>query len=376
VFVFFTNLDSYVYALGGPGASLWIALFAACTATLVIPALNRPMPVLRSPVAGWFAFYFLLTSAWAIFAKMEIPEVSLFVLHRYRSIACLVVLALVFDDRRARYCAVLATAACVVLAASLNVAEFLSIVTFDPSPERIAGRSAGFYINPNGAGLAITMGIAAVVEEIPKPLRVPLVLLGAMGVLSTFSRGAMVCFAVAILWLALRGALGTWYVVVGAVAGVLLFSYAFQLAAANDLLNENTANRLRLAHDDSGRLELAAMAWRMFLSAPGVGHGLAATQIWGVGQYAHNMFLTLAAEQGILGLLAFPALGVALVTSNRAAACFVVVAMVAGLFSHDLLESRPVLLLVALTAIPPVRSAGSEASLMARGGRSGVADVA
>ncbi len=351
VLVFFTNLDNYGFALGGPGASLWVIMFAAGAAIALVVHPYRRLHLLQSPFMAWLLFYFALTTAWALFAT-NLPEFSQFILHRYRSIVCVLVLALLFDDQRARRWAVVAIAACVVFAAALNVAEFLSLVNLTAGQERIPGRSSGFYTNPNGSALAITMGIALVTEEIPKRWRIPLLLVGIMGVLTTFSRGAMVCLALAFLLLAWRKALGTWYVLLGCLCGVLLISYALDFAATHDVLNDNTATRLRLAHDDSGRIELALKAWNMFLTSPIVGHGLGATQTWDTGQYAHNMFLTLAAEQGILGLLAFPAIGVALVGSNRAATCFVAVLMAAGLFSHDLLDSRSILLLVALAAAP------------------------
>lgn len=359
VLVFFTNLDNYAYALGGPGASLWVIVFAAGVAFALIMDPHRRLHLLQSPFMAWLLFYFALTTGWALFAT-NLPDFSLFVLHRYRAILFALALALVFDDGHARRWAVIAVAVGVVLSALLNAAEFLSLVNLTAGQERIAGRASGFYTNPNGSALAITLGIALAAEEIPKRWRVPLLLVGTMGVLTTFSRGAAVCLAVAILVLAWRRALGTWYVLLGVLGGALLISYALDFAATHDLLNDNTLTRLRLAHDDSGRVELARKAWKMFVASPVVGSGLGATQMWDTGQYAHNMFLTLAAEEGVLGLLAFPALGAALVWSNRAAAPLAAVLMTAGLFSHDLLDSRSILLLVALAAVPRARAPAPE----------------
>ena len=352
VFLFFTNLDSYVFAVNPsvPPPIIWVVTFMGVALFLAILDSRRAVRLLRSPLSYWALFYFLLTTTWAIFIRV-IPELTQQLQDRYRSVAFLLTFGLIFDHPRARRVAMFAVAACVAMAALLNVAETLTLVTFpDVQGYRTGGRAAGLYFNPNTSGLAIAMGLAVVTERIPKICRVPLLLVSAFGVAATFSRGAMIALALVFLWLVWRKALGTGYVVVAAVGGVCLCLYAIGYLESHDLLNSNTAARLRLAADDSGRLELALKAWGLFLSAPLLGHGLGSTIVWEGGVRAHNMYVTLAADHGVLGLLTYPAFCLALVKVNRGAICLAVLLLIAGVFSHAVLEDRYSLLLVALAA--------------------------
>jgi hypothetical protein len=121
------------------------------------------------------------------------------------------------------------------------------------------------------------------------------------------------------------------------------------------LLTAETSARLRLEEGDSGRIGLARDAWRGFLAAPLVGNGLGATVD------SHNQFLTLAGDHGVVGLVLFPALALALALANPAAVPFAVALLVAGLFSHNLLDDRGTLLAIALAAAREVRPAPAQA---------------
>lgn len=349
VLIFFTYLDNYAFALGGPKPWVLVIVLAAGAAGMLVIEPHRPLPALRSPLAIWMLFYFGLTIAWLPSLRGH-DEVWQILYDRCRSLITLAAFVAIFDEPRARRAAILTVAGCVVFASAVNVAEFLSLISFTAGPERVLGRSAGFYFNANGSALAIALGLALVAEQVPKSWRVPLLLVSVVGVGATFSRSGMLCLAAVLVWLLWRRALGTWSVVLGLLIGVWLITLALGFAASNGLLNENTTARLHLAQGDSGRIELALKAWNMFLASPWAGHGLGATVIWDEEVYPHNMYAALAAEQGILGLLAFPAFGVAILAGNRSSVCFAAVFMVAGFFSHGLLDSRYALLLSALAA--------------------------
>jgi O-antigen ligase len=185
--------------------------------------------------------------------------------------------------------------------------------------------------------------------------------MSAVGIAATFSRGAAACFALAMVVLAARGAFRSWQLVFAGVAIVVAVLLAFQYASSHGLLNENTVARVRLAKDDSGRLDLARQAWAAFVRSPWTGEGLGFVRAGA--EQPHNMLLYLAADQGFAGLLLFPALGLALVMRNRAALAFSAGFMLAGVFSHNLLEDRAMLVLVALAA------AGGAAASPAPGAR-------
>ncbi len=363
VLLFYTNLDSYAFAVypSLPPPVVWVTAFVGVALFLAILDSRRVVRLSRSPVSYWVLFYFLMSTAWAIFIRV-IPELTQQLQDRYRSIGFLLAFLLIFGDPRARRVAMIAVAACAAVAALLNIAEILSLVTFAEIPGyRTLGRSAGLYFNPNTSGLAIALGVAVAAEHIPKICRVPLLLLSAFGAAATFSRGAMIALALVFLWLVWRRSLGTGFVVLAAVGGVFLCVYAIGYLQSHDLLNSNTAARMRLAADDSGRLGLALKAWGLFLSSPALGHGLGSTIVWDEDVRAHNMYVTLAADHGVLGLLTYPAFCFALIKSNRGAICLALVLLIAGFFSHAVLEDRYSLLLLALAASQAVEAPRAEA---------------
>ncbi|OFX26088.1 MAG: hypothetical protein A2V77_18410 [Anaeromyxobacter sp. RBG_16_69_14] len=360
VLLFYTNIDSYGFAINlAPPPTVWVVGFVAIALFIACLDSSRVVRLLRSPLSYWVLFYFLLTTAWAIFISGA-PELTQELSGRYRSIGFLLAMGLIFDDPRARSAAVIAIAACVAMAVALNVAETLSLVTF-AELSRTPGRSAGFYMNPNSSGVAIALGVAVITERIPKILRVPLLLMGAVGVAATFSRGATVCLAIVVLWLIWRRALGTGYVVLAAVGGVFLFLYAVTYLQSHDLLSTSAVARLQLAQDDNGRIGIALKAWEMFLKEPGLGNGLGSTLLWDEGIRAHNMYFTLAADHGLLGLLTYPAFCWAIFKSNRGAAGLALVLMMSGFFSHGVLDDRCSLLLTALAANFPLEAPQPEA---------------
>jgi hypothetical protein len=354
VCLFFTNLDSYAFAANSaPPPVLLVQVFAGAAAILVLGSPRHSIPLLRSPLLVWTWFYFLVTTVWALWMR-DAPEVIQDLHDRYRSIVFLLTFAVLFDEPRARRVAMLAVAAGVTAASLLNVAETLSLVTFPdlPGHSRAAGRAAGFYINANGSGLAIAFGLPVAITALPKALRAPLLLLSAVGVIATFSRGAAICFLLVFVWLVWRRTFGgTWAVVLLTSCVVLLLAYVIAYGQTHNLLNDDTSARLMLTKDDTGRLALTLKAWNIFLSSPLIGEGLGSTRVWNEPLYAHNMFATLAADHGVIGLIMFPALGFALIAaSGGAAGGFALALMAAGFFSHDLLTERFVLLLAALAA--------------------------
>ncbi len=353
VAVFFTNLDGYAAAAWpAPDPIKWVVAFAGATAALLVVDPHRPTALLRSPMLAWVALYFFVTTAWALWTPPH-PEVVQELRDRYRSILFLLTFALLFDDPRAHRAGVIAVAIGVALASVVNVAEFLSPSPFDDLPGRIHGRAAGFHVNPNASGLALALGLAAVAPAVSQRWRVPLLLLSAIGIAATFSRGASICLALVFVWLVVQRALGPKYVAVIVFCAFFLFTAAAGYVDSHGLLDDNTSARVHLEHDDSGRGALAMKAWGMFASSPLAGNGLGSTRTWDAPVRAHNMFLTLASDHGVLGLIVFPALGLALIACRRSAAGFALALMASGFTSHSVLASRYALLLTALAAAGP-----------------------
>jgi len=353
VLLFYSCLDSYAFAaLSGPKPSTWVLAVVGAAVALLVSRPRRPVPLLGSPLLLWAGLYFAVTTIWALWARAG-PETSQITWDRYRSIGFLLACAIIFDEARARRTGLVAVAAVAAFSSLLNVAEVAGY--FKPvgegfGSEGFVGRSSGLYGNPNASGTAIALGIMLAAEAAPVVLRVPLLAAAALGVVATFSRGSQLCLALAFLWLLWRKSLGRWTVVAAAALSVTGVIFAVQYLEAQDVLEPEHSARLRFAKDDSGRAALAAKALGMFLDAPVGGKGLGATLTWDAEVSSHNMFLNLAGDHGVLGLLLFPALGAALIAANRRSAPFVFLLMLAGIFSHNLLEDRYSLLLIALAA--------------------------
>ncbi len=357
VLVFFTGFDNYAFLThSGPKPLLWILAFVGAAAALSVLTPRRPMPLLRSPLLAWAFFFFFLTTLWGVSASNEAAVQSL--TDRYRSLTVMLAFAVLFGDPRVRRLGALAIIVAVALASLVNLAETAGLLQFgliDASElQRTAGRAGGLYINPNRSGVAIAVGLAVSATAVPRALRLPLVLLAAAGTAATFSRSALICVAIIVLSLLWRRAIDFWPAVLSsAVIAVLVATLASDLVYfldAQGLLNSDTAARLAFEADDSGRVEVAAKAWGMFRASPLVGNGLGSTQLWDTAVSSHNMYLELASDHGVLGLLVFPALILSLVLTQRRITPLALTLLVAGVFSHNLFDEGAPLIAIALSA--------------------------
>jgi hypothetical protein len=349
VLLFFTCLDNYAFsAWAAPKPLHWVVLFIGATAALLVADARRPLTLLRSPVFVWAYCFALITTTWALWMRHSTAVAEL-LNDRYRSIAFLLAFAVLFDDPSARRAGVLGVAAATVFASAANIAELLGLVDFaridSPLAPRTIGRAAGFYINPNGAGLIIAIGLAIAVPAIRERWRLPLVVLGTLGVAATFSRGAMVCLVILVLWLTWKNVLRGWYVIAALGLAAVIVVYAAGYLRASGLPLPDLDSRMT---SDSGRVAVLLRAWEMFLEAPILGKGLGSTEDWNFIISSHNTYLNLGADHGVLGLLLVPALCYALVARNRDAVPLALVLFLAGFFIHDLLSGRPYLFALAL----------------------------
>jgi hypothetical protein len=349
--LFYTSLDLYANeAWGAPAPGLLVLAFVAAATGLAATAPDRAIAAARAPLVPWLVGFFALTSAWAVFATAVPGSVGALV-ERYRAMLFLLAFLVVFQPGPGRRAAALALCAGVVLATAMNVAEALGLVQLFPFPGRVAGRSSGLYDNTNAAGLDIALGLAAALGCVPRRWRVSLVIVGAVGVALTFSRSSVLAFAamlvaVTSLRVVRLGRLVAVALLVGAI--LVWFSQdAARMLEDTGVLNDNTWSRLRLAADDSGRIEVARRAWELFLRSPLIGNGIGATSDWDVGIQTHNEYLFFAADHGLLGFLVVPAAALALALGGRAAIPVALVLLVAGVFSHGLFSERPILTVIA-----------------------------
>lgn len=366
--LFFTDLVDYGFlAHGTPKPLYWVLALVAASGALTVIDPERSLPLLRSPFFAWILFYAFVTFAWALGAGGGDPRVMDALDERVRAIGFLVAFALLLDDAAVRRAALLAVAGAALLATCLNLAEVAGLVQFEGGDaiKRIAGRAAGFYVNPNESALAITFAVAIAAPALRVRWRIPLLVVSGVGVAATFSRSAALLYAVLLAWLTVRKRDS-----VAPLAVVALLLLAAATIGADQLmgyldqrgvLNEDTLSRLDMSADDSGRTELAIEGWRRFEAAPIVGHGLGYASDVANGQGAHNSYLTLAIQHGILGLLTFPALIAALLATSRRVTAVPLLLAAAGLFSHNALSHPFLLVAIAFTGTHPTGLRGDEA---------------
>jgi O-antigen ligase len=360
VFLFASELALYLFETGhGPPVSFFIAL-TAMLAVMVVARSRAGIHWLTEPVIRWALVYVAVSLAWGLAAPPQ------FVVDRIRSAVLLASVVILLDHAAVVHVARLAFGAVVLLATGLNVYDTVYPLTFSNT----VGRAAGFYVNPNGAGLAIAFGVALATPALPRRARIPFVLTALVGCLLTLSRGGILCLTIGVVGLVATRVLA-WRPVVAALAVAVA---AGAVAASQGLLddvatlvqnNGDVQGRLSFQTDDystAERSEVAAKAIGMFLDAPLLGSGTGASLSWNEEVSSHNQALNLAVDHGVFGLALVLGLVVALVRRNPDARVFAIVFCAAMMFSHNLLDSFHSLVALAIGASLRWRRSGEPAA--------------
>lgn len=379
VLVFFTNIANYTLIVGIEPL-YWIAGFLALSVPLVVA--GWPSARVRfDPLLLW-AFGFVILSILWFFRSSQSVLAWQQVQTRVLSVIFLLLMVLLFADARARYAARWAVVVATLFTASLLVYELFNPMTFSNIP----GRSSALFANVNQSGSAVVLGLILGQGIIPPPYRAGFVLATGIGVLPTFSRAAILgwVLVVVITWIRagirLRSLLGLGSLVLAGFAFVLSPWWASlqRTLTERGVLTENVRDRVAFFQQGGAtadastveRLDVARLAWRTFADNPvgGRGTGAATETIFQLGP--HNMYLSLMVDHGILGLFILPFLLLAVLWGvNRGSAPvavpFVLFIASWGLFSHNVLEERQILLAVALVAT--LVAAGQERPMIRQG---------
>jgi len=246
------------------------------------------------------------------------------------------------------------------IATVVNVYDF-----FNPVFTKVPGRAAGLYVNPNIAGHFIAMAMVAGVELVPRRWRLLFVLGCGVGVLLTFSRASWILWGVAVLCLGWQRYIGparnrTLAAVIGAVFGIGFVGLVFtgglgKLVSSSSIasyLDANTSARLGISasslsgHAASERIALIWHSLRTGIQAPLVGHGLGYTAYWQFGTGTHDMYLMFFVEGGVLGVLLYLVLMMALWRYSAGVGRIITIQLIiAGIFTHNQLD-QPVFLIM------------------------------
>lgn len=334
-------------------------------------------------VIGWAVASASISMAaflWSSGSDAALQEVSTRVLSTLQLIAFVVVLA----DGGARGLARAAIVVVSLVAVGMNLWEITHPMAFSMS----LGRSAGFHVNPNISGAALTVGMLLGLPAVPARLRELYVLVVAIGVFTTLSRGAILCWAIVVAFLAAsRVVRGKRLALCFAAGAVLSLSVVGAMLSSGKLGyldgGAETFVRQRLAIGSkeqlgadvsaSSRSQLALRALEMFGERPVGGYGTGATVEWSEAESTHNVYVRHLAEYGLVGAWLVPVL---LVLGWRAAGAqagvsddagapalrvatargFILFIGLWGLFSHNVLDDGFVLIGLALTAAMPQAS--------------------
>lgn len=375
VLVFFTDLPIYLsrWDTAALNPWYWVAAFGIVAAPRYFSS-GAFTVIKRSPVVYWGYGFIVISGAWIFFQGAPSDVVWQEFRTRILSVFLLLMLLCIFSDENAQTWARGAIFAAVLLAVVLNVYELFYPRTFSFE----IGRSAGLYVNANKSGAALILGMIFSLGVLRQRYRLFFVLVVGLGVLVTFSRGALVGWLISVLLFTLVGEINLKLsLIVGcaavALTAIVLSSQWNKLQYQLDdkgVLNKDVVKRIEgfynvedFGDDESAALrrDIAGKAWQMFTNKPILGHGVGASAEWGFETGAHNQYLSLMVDHGVLGFFILPVLVIAAAWRARGEAkriCVVFAAFVFswGVFSHNMLGEYYFLLTFSLMGAIAVSS--------------------
>ncbi len=363
-FLFFSNLPDYLHNTNIlPVLPLtWIWIFAALALPFAKKIVTIPKPLLI-----WMGAYILISVLSLITLSSDEASMREF-RTRLLSLLFICIVYVVYDQKSLQHIKYVILAV-VLMSIANNFYELLNPRVFT---ELNIGRPAGFYVNPNAAGCGLICGLIFSIDIVKKQYRWLYLLVVFGGVIATFSRGAIIGWILCALFLTIAKVLSDRRrtVILSLFSLILLLALANPLKTISDYFGSGENASLDIVErleqfqnpatveDDSARERkaVAGFAWVMFGERPFWGHGLASTQKWTVSEVStHNMYLAHLADHGIVGLIILPGLVGALVWRNHGQTnvqmiCFAVFISLWGIFSHNVLEERYLLLIFGFLA--------------------------
>lgn len=362
IFVFFTEIDSYLFTSGTFSFRpfLWLIVFCALSLPLFISEDNY----LPRSMFMW-GFGFIVISLLSFLLIPQPQEILLEELQiRISSVIFLITMVIIFSKNQivhlwARRAVLIA----VLIAVANNIYQFFNPLAFS-SPLGVLGRSSGFYLNPNKSGAALVIGMIFSVSLLQPKYRLPFVSIVGIGVLSTFSRSSIINFCVVLMLfiftrLITRSQLLYWILLLATILmflGTPLWEDILQNPYLSMQRVEFLQQPLNYSDDSSDdRFNIALSGWYLFAKNPLLGNGIGSTRVWNMEISTHNTYLYYMADHGILGVLIMPLL--IYVVTQRARRetksigfIFTVSFLIWGLFSHNILDLRFSLITFALMA--------------------------
>jgi hypothetical protein len=363
-FIFFSDLPDYLFSAQIIPANplTWLYGFSF----LALPFVKKIATIPKSVII-WI-FLYVAISVLSL-ATISSDEVSLKEFRaRILSVLFIGMLYIIYEQKSLKHVKYIMVAV-VLMSVGTIFFELLNPKFFS---ELNTGRPAGFYINPNRAGCALVLGLIFTIDIIKKQFRWLYVLTIGLAIVATFSRGALLSWTICALVLTTARVLSDKRrTIIGAAFMLVLFltlSNPFKIIADHfqggtdgayfDILDRLEQFQNPSLNDDSSleRKAVVGYAWMMFGKQPFWGNGLGSTNKWTVSDVStHNMYLYFMADHGIIGVIFLPGAVLAMVWRNRGQPsaqilCFGIFVSLWGIFSHNVLEERYVLITFGLLA--------------------------
>jgi hypothetical protein len=347
---------------------LQFATYVVCVLILAFDPSNATR-LLQKPIFKWtFAVLTLFTWGMLVrtfYAPPGIPSYDFLRTFglQVHAIGFMLSCVVIFDESTVLALVKSLVALATLLGIVLNLYEVFHPGTFSST----FGRSAGLYVDANAAGMALVLGCLVGLTAMRPRWREIFLLLAFAGVISTFSREAILAFGVLAAGAALGRALSLRRLVVG---GALAFALFSMLELGNSLRGTESwsaANieRLSFGTNDASAQERLWLGQKMleeFEAAPLFGHGFGTDEYSGNTQESHDFFLNILANYGILGVFLIPALILSVRRKSWDSNVFGLVFLIWSFFLHLVLLLPFSLIIIAIEAVDSAQSMRSHAS--------------
>jgi small-conductance mechanosensitive channel len=220
VAVFSSNFANYSERWGYKPL-YWVGLLGVLTAPLLAgAALTKRVPI--RPLMVWCAGFLLISIAWYFPSKQNAiayQEVET----RFLSVIFLLLVLFLCARPAEQHLARVMIALSVLLGVGLNLYEVFHPLTFS----KIPGRSSGLFENSNQSGAALILGMIIAYAVVPSRVRLPFIVLTGIGILTTFSRAAMIGWILVVLLLVVRAGFGVRQARALLVFGAIVVAFIF-----------------------------------------------------------------------------------------------------------------------------------------------------
>lgn len=364
--VFFMNVPDYLNILVPQLAPIgWlIGLYVLSVPVLAMTIWKSD--IVKSPVIIWCFGFLWVSLAWFFLSSQSDNTWQVLRWHVYSVLVILGFLMLIGDSQAIRF-ARYTVLGCVLFGVAVNVYEFFVPMAFS----RVAGRSAGLYLDPNMAGEALLMGMIVSLTLFPAWCRGAFMLIVGIGICLTLSRSNILLWIIASCSFMLLQKVEVKYfvqtvivaLVLAMVTVVPMWDRVLHEVDTIGTVNKDVISRFEWFLDPTGvaddssaeRKLLAAEAWSRIAERPLLGAGTGASYMSKevVGQ--HNQYLVHMEDFGLLGALAVPLLMLAVAWKARGEAkslamIFGGIVMLEGFFAHTILDFPTRLVIVAIVA--------------------------